>query len=200
MVKGQILEDSDFGQSIIDLIVKYQPENIVEIGTWKGLGSTLCIIQGIKKARLKQFSFISLESSLEFHNEAKKNLEGHLDYVKLLHGRLVEISDVIEFCMERKDLVNNDWLVGDLYNMSLNNNIFNQIPNKIDFLLLDGGEYSTYLEWQKLKDRTYIVALDDTAVMKTREINNDLLKDENYEQLLSSNARNGFSIFRRLES
>ena len=197
MIKGQILEGSTFGKKINEVIQQYRPVNIVEIGTWKGLGSTLCIIKSMIENQLDTSSFISVESNLSFYNEAKHNLQDFSKYVQLIHGRLVDIPEVISFCNERKSNVNNNWLVEDLYNMSTNNNIFNQIPNEIDFLLLDGGEYSTYLEWKKLKGRTSIVALDDVIEMKTREINKELDNDSGYEQIILSNDRNGFAIYRK---
>lgn len=51
MIKGQILEESTFGKKISEVIKEYKPSNIVEIGTWKGLGSTLCIIKAIIETR-----------------------------------------------------------------------------------------------------------------------------------------------------
>jgi predicted O-methyltransferase YrrM len=197
MIKGQILEESTFGKKISEVIKEYKPSNIVEIGTWKGLGSTLCIIKAIIENGLNNANFISIESNFDFHKEAISNLQEFINYVKLLHGRLIGIDEVVSFCKERKSNVNNNWLVEDLYNMSTNNNIFNQIPNEIDFLLLDGGEYSTYLEWKKLKGRTSIVALDDVVEMKTREINKELDNDPGYEQIILSNDRNGFAIYRK---
>lgn len=197
MIKGQILEESTFGKKISEVIKEYKPSNIVEIGTWKGLGSTLCIIKAIIENGLNNVNFISIESNFDFHKEAISNLQEFINYVKLLHGRLIDIDEVVSFCKERKSNVNNNWLVEDLYNMSCNQNIIDQIPNSIDFLLLDGGEYSTYLEWQKLKNRTSIVALDDVHEMKTNQINKELSIDTEYDQIILSNDRNGFAIYRK---
>jgi hypothetical protein len=73
-----------------------------------------------------------------------------------------------------------------------------QIPEHIDFLLLDGGEFSTYEEWKKLKDRTKIVALDDTKVLKSKQIREELLTNPDYEKIVDSEDRNGFAIFKRI--
>lgn len=197
MIKGQILEESIFGKKISEVIKNYRPVNIVEIGTWKGLGSTLCIIKSIIESGLNNVNFISIESNFDFHKEAINNLQEFINYVKLLHGRLIDIEEVVSFCNERKSNVNNNWLVEDIYNMSCNKNIIDKIPNNIDFLLLDGGEYSTYLEWQKLKNRTSIVALDDINEMKTSQINKELSIDTEYDQIILSNDRNGFAIYRK---
>jgi len=197
MIKGQILEESSFGKKISEVIKEYKPSNIVEIGTWKGLGSTLCIINSIIEHVLNNVNFISIESNLQFHNEARDNLHDFIHYVNLLHGRLVNIDEVVAFCNERRASINNNWLIEDLYNMSSNKNILEQIPDHIDFLLLDGGEYSTFLEWEKLKSRTKIVALDDTCELKTKEIHSTLMLDTSYECIINSSDRNGFSIFKK---
>ena len=184
MTKGQILPQYEFGLWIDRIITDYSPKNIVEIGTWKGLGSTKCIIDSIIKNNL-QTNFMSFECNKEFYLESVKNLENYKDYVNLIYGRLVEFDEVIRFCKQRKSQVNLNWLIEDLYNMSENSSRINLIPKTIDFLLLDGGEYSTYIEWQKLKYRTKIVALDDTKETKTKEINNSLSLDPNYKCLIN---------------
>jgi hypothetical protein len=196
MTKGQILENSIFGQNIMNIIEKYSPLNIVEIGTWKGLGSTKRVIDSLIKNNLKS-NFISIETNPIFYNEAKINLQLYEKYVKLFLGRIVEIEEVIRFCKFVHEQVNLNWLMQDLYNMIETPNIFNLLPEKIDFLILDGGEYSTYAEWKKLKDRTTIVAIDDIVETKTKIINEELSKDNNYDLIITSGERNGFSIYKK---
>jgi len=50
---GQIQLESKFGKSIRDYILHYTPKNIVEIGTWKGLGSTFTVIKAVQEANYK---------------------------------------------------------------------------------------------------------------------------------------------------
>ena len=66
MTKGQILPQYEFGLWIDMIITDYSPKNIVEIGTWKGLGSTKCIIDSIIKNNL-QTNFMSFECNKEFY-------------------------------------------------------------------------------------------------------------------------------------
>jgi hypothetical protein len=65
-------------------------------------------------------------------------------------------------------------------------------------LILDGGEYTTYPEYHKLKDRTNTIVLDDVNILKCKKIREELLSDSNFK-LLNENLeeRNGFSIFQR---
>ena len=78
--------------------------------------------------------------------------------------------------------------------MKQNINILSIIPNYINFCLLDGGEYSTYSEWQLLKHKIHIVALDDTKTNKCNIIRQEILNNPSYEIIIDSNDRNGFMI------
>jgi hypothetical protein len=193
-INGQILPNTNFCNNIYSIILEYKPKNILEIGTWRGLGSTKCIIDAIISDNLT-CNFISLESNLQFYTEAKFNLNKYLSYVNLLHGRIVEITDIFDYIKIHKISLNNKWLLSDLNDMKNNKNVINMLPNNIDFCLFDGGEYSTYTEWILLKDRIHIIALDDTKTDKCRLIRQEILqKIKNYNILVDSDDRNGFMI------
>ena len=73
-----------------------------------------------------------------------------------------------------------------------------KFPEKIDFLILDGGEYTTFPEWQKLKSRTKIVALDDSNILKTSKIREQLINDDEYIKIFDDlTYRNGFTVFEK---
>lgn len=190
--QGQMLETTERGRILIEVLKSTKPKNIVEIGTWKGLGSTKCIIDSIDKSS----NFISIESNYNFHNLAKNNLTNYLDKVNLLYGTIVTDKDVNEFVSD-KNLTEEQkkWLSEDLENLSKCENIIESIPLEIDFLLLDGGEFSTYSEWQILKSRTKMVALDDIIELKTKQIYEELINDDNYELVIETPDGNGFCVF-----
>jgi hypothetical protein len=190
--QGQMLEHSERGKILIKIIKEIKPKNVVEIGTWKGLGSTKCIIESIDNGS----NFISIESNYNFHNLAKNNLTNYLDKVNLLYGTIVTDKDVNEFVSD-KNLTEEQkkWLSEDLENLSKCENIIESIPLEIDFLLLDGGEFSTYSEWQILKSRTKMVALDDIIELKTKQIYEELINDDNYELVIETPDGNGFCVF-----
>ena len=193
--EGQILNGSQFGTWIDKIITDYKPNTIVEIGTWKGLGSTKRIIDSIEKNQIKP-TFISLESNLSFYETAKRNLKDKLNEVKLIRGRIVGEEEIESF-LSKNEITEQmmGWLRSDLNDYVSCENVLNQIPETIDFLLLDGGEFSTYHEWVVLKDRTKIIALDDTLTLKCKQIREELLNDENYKVIIDSSDRNGFTIF-----
>jgi hypothetical protein len=74
-------------------------------------------------------------------------------------------------------------------------NVLSQIPKQIDLLILDGGEFSTYAEWVTLKDRSKIIMLDDTNVLKCKQIVSESSTSPDYQLLTKSDERNGFHVF-----
>ena len=192
IIQGQMLEHSERGKILIEILKRIKPKNIVEIGTWKGLGSTKCIIDSIDNTS----NFISIESNYDFYDIAKNNLSTHLDKVNLLYGTIVTDKEVNEF-VSNKNLTEEQkkWLSEDLENLSKCKNVLGILPSEIDFLLLDGGEFSTYPEWKILRDRTRMVALDDIRELKTKQIYEELINDVNYELVIETPDGNGFCVF-----
>lgn len=195
--QGQILKNSTFGNLIEETIKTNLPNTIVEIGTWKGLGSTKRIIDSIQNTNYKkQPKFISIESNYEFYTIAVKNLKEWSSFVDLKYGRIVNHEEIIEYVNSIIiDDIQKTWLNQDLINYSKCQNILQELPEKIDFLLLDGGEFTSYLEWMILKDRSKIIALDDTMVLKNKQVLKESLIDDSFDLLFNSEERNGFCFF-----
>lgn len=189
---GQMNESTERWKLIQKTIKNNDFTNIVEIGTWKGMGSTLAVLTSMGD----ETNFYSLESNFDFYKIAKKNLESYNNKFKLIYGRIIEEKDVLEFT---NDLIltneQKSWLSEDLKNMNQCSNIYSDLPKKIDFLLLDGGEFSTYKEWELLKDRSRFVGLDDIKTFKCKKIYKEMLQDDSYELIEETNEGNGFCIF-----
>jgi hypothetical protein len=190
--QGQIIISSERCELIIKTIQEHNCQKIVEIGTWKGMGSTFCILNSMTPSS----EFITLESNKIFHDIAKSNLVSYQDKLKMIYGTIVSIDEISSFTLNLNlDNERENWLKEDLINLELCPNVLNEIFMEIDFLLLDGGEFSTYIEWKKLKNRTKIVALDDIRETKTKQIHQELSEDINYELIGSTQEGNGFCIF-----
>jgi hypothetical protein len=192
---GQINETTDRWKLIQKTIKNNNFNTIVEIGTWKGMGSTLAILTEKKENTY----FITIESNYEFHNIAKNNLKNFENNFKMLYGRIVEKEQVISFIKEY-DLTDEQktWLNEDILNFEKCPNILKELPEKIDFLILDGGEFSTYEEWKILKEKVHFVGLDDINVLKCKKIVEELSSDNNYKLIEVTNEGNGFCVFERL--
>jgi hypothetical protein len=198
---GQINLGTIEGNCIYELTKRNDVNTIVEIGTWNGLGSTICVLQGIiDSERFK--NFVSVELYPNMYGESKFHLRDYLDYVKLLNGRIIEYEDVFWFdhsiIDKTTDAHANLYYESDLELLKNSENVLEHIPSEIDLLILDGGEYTTYPEWLTLKDRTKIVVLDDTRVLKCSKIREEIINSGNYKTLIDElHHRNGFSCFER---
>lgn len=198
---GQISPDSESGRLIYNLASRTDVNNIVEVGTWSGLGSTLCVIKAIKNGNVNK-NFISVELYPEMFEIARKNLGENLKFVKLINGKLIEFDSVFWFDHKTIDFSPGShaslWYQKDMEFLKNSKNVIDQIPHVIDLLILDGGEYTTYPEWINLKDRTKIVVLDDSNIHKCKKIRKEILESNQYITLFDNlNLRNGFSIFER---
>jgi hypothetical protein len=199
---GQITVDTDIWSSIYEVVQNPNIKNIVEIGTWNGMGSTLCVIDGIKNFPNDKY-FWSIELYPNMYKSAVKNLNDFLTpNIKLLNGRIIEPEEVYWFDHSTINLKSDShaikWYNKDMKFLKNSENVLSELPESIDLLILDGGEYTTYPEYHKLKDRTNTIVLDDVNILKCKKIREELLSDSNFK-LLNENLeeRNGFSIFQR---
>jgi hypothetical protein len=171
---GQINMNHELGQVIYDMVSKEDIKNIVEIGTWNGAGSTQCIYKSIKETNKKDYNVISLEANVDMFNIANSIDEYKtLPKFNLLLGRIIKKSEVIDLDSIPNNFFNiyskqmhEKWLNEDLCNYDKVPNVLEKLPLNIDLLILDGGEFSTYAEFLKLKDRAAIIILDDINCIK----------------------------------
>lgn len=206
---GQINRGSLFGDFLYNLSSRKDVNNIVEIGTWNGQGSTKCIMDALV-LRYDNCKLYSLESNFDMFSQAKKYWDDlFIPYpmfkskLELIHGRVIDLVDLFSL----GDLKNeNDyspeweiWLSQDISSIESCKNTLSLLPDKIDLLLLDGGEFSTLSEFNKLSFRSRIIACDDTRALKCREIRKILFDDKNFKCLVDNiEDRNGFCIFERI--
>lgn len=189
---GQITTDTWLGSFLKDVCNQHpQIKTVVEIGTWDGMGSTDCIIQGLSTSDKSDIKFISLETNSAMYEVATNQWKDKLPaWASLVHGKIVEESD-----MDSTDLTNDEktWFVDDLRALTTCPNVLDCIPKQIDLLLLDGGEFSTYSEFEKLKDRSSLIVLDDTNIRKCKGIRNHVIAyPEKYRIIFDfPNVRNG---------
>ena len=100
MKTGQINLSDEMGKKIYEFSSREDVQNIVEIGTWNGLGSTLCVLQAIIDFDDK--NFISFELMSEMYDEAIRNLKelststgiNYISKVNLLNGTIIDFEDV----------------------------------------------------------------------------------------------------------
>jgi len=203
---GQINLNTSLGLIIYDLVKTHNFKNIVDVGTWNGMGTTTCIMRAIDAKKDTNAHIYTVELYPEMINYAQKNLKKYTDHYKLhlLEGAIATIQEVYSWFDHASIDMTSDgharlWYEKDMKLISSANNVLNLLPNTIDLLILDGGEYSTYPEWQILKNRTQFFVLDDTNLLKCSKIRKEILSDPKKYTIIrdATNERNGFMVGRR---
>ena len=197
---GQINVDTELGKFLFDSALNTSMVNFLEIGTWNGLGSTRCFIDGFKE-RTEPFNFYSLECNTEKSEYARKLYE-NMNNVYILNEVLLnekpsDIYDIFPVLLENETF--NYWNDIDLNNMK-DKKLFlerDDLPEIFDLVLLDGGEFTTWYEYNIIKDKCRILALDDTNTFKCKKIVEDIKSSNNWNILIENNERNGNLVCER---
>jgi predicted O-methyltransferase YrrM len=193
---GQIDDKTSGGKLIYEFIQKFDIQNVLEIGTWNGLGSTLVIHNALASKDLK-FSFTSIETDKIAYNYARKNLKHFPINLKL--GRIIEIRDLpdpslIDFRKHNLNPENIEWFYQDLRRYKKTKNINSHLKNQYDFIFFDGGEFSTFAEFKLLYSRTRYFGLDDIQTYKQYEVLDFINKNQNKFELIETADK--LSIYR----
>lgn len=198
------MKDDHLRIQLKNIISKHEINNIVEIGTWNGLGSTSMLLNVINDSN-KKINFYSIESDVLCFKAAKKNLQNNLEKVNLILGRVHDLEDlnyvnknvILDFGYGEKEY---EWFVQDLRRYKKIKNVSSQIPNKIDILLLDGGEFSGYADFLSLYSKSKFIVLDDCNSFKQYNVLSFIKKNNNNFQLIyDSKSRGGVKIFHNLK-
>lgn len=204
---GQVNRGSKLGEIIYNLCLQDDVRNIVEIGTWNGMGSTKCIYDAISEKK-GEYLVYSLECNRDFYNICLKNYENLpiLNDFNIILGTIISPDENLDpmnnfddvFFKEYSRHIQKSWYMQDLENCKNVPNVLNIIPDVIDLLILDGGEFSSLAEYQKLKDRTTYFILDDTNTIKNNEVSNIIRNDTKYQVIHDSGERNGFLVAKKI--
>lgn len=128
--------------------------------------------------------FPSFEDVKHFHSFYKTNLSKiHIDTVESWYRK------DIQYLVDNPDLVPEDSISGiDWIKQKFKINLF-------DFVIIDGGEFTGFAEYEYLRGARYI-ALDDTNTYKNWEARKSLLESKSYKLIEESlTERNGWAVF-----
>ena len=197
---GQICNDS-FSKEIEKYASNLNNKTFLEIGTWNGLGSTKAFENGFKN-RNDNYIFYSLECNKDKSNDASK-LYSNNNKINILN-EVIWNEEPDDFYKIFPELKNNElynhWNNIDIINMKNCNLFLNRqdLPDIFDVILLDGGEFTTYYDFQNIKNRCKILMLDDTETNKCKLIVKELFSDSKWKIIKQVNERNGYLIAENL--
>lgn len=211
---GEITKQDPFGAAIIDTVLKYKINTVLEIGSWDGSGSTTCFFEAMKQLdNPKSLTCLEVEPS---RYETLKEVTANQSWIKCFNNSSITYDELVYKDFEqiwnspfngipndfdgKKDLVHS-WFIQDIANLKRFDKGFLS-EHKDEFYqgaLIDGGEFNGYSEYLLLKDRVNFFFLDDYyRAFKTRQVALELEQSGDWDVLMAEkNLRNGFCILKR---
>lgn len=194
---GQINPDMAFGALIKEIAREPDVKSIVDIGAWNGLGTTRCIMEGV--GNRTDVHVYSYENKKDFWQVAVRNWQGN-DKVTVIYGRLTDRLMTPDEITAHRHFAN----VKDHYDLWYADDVkcfmdspLVPPPDTIDFVVIDGGEFSTQGDWDVVsKYEPKYIGLDDTHVIKCSDIEAELDNNSKYEKIGSGTDRNGWALFK----
>ena len=182
---GEILNTNERGLLLREACNNDGVFSVVEIGTLDGTGSTSVIIEALQNKTDSRVSLLTIEAHSSAYELAKHNIGNPSISVSVFHGCLLD-QDSPLMLIALSD-IEQQWLnrdVADRFESAPN--LLREIPLFFDLLVLDGGEFTTFNDYLKLRNRTRFLYLDDIRVRKNRLVLRTALED-------------GFSIVRQVD-
>jgi hypothetical protein len=197
---GQICNDV-FSNEITKYASNLKYKTFLEIGTWNGLGSTRAFSNGFIN-RNDDYVFYSLECNKDKCMDAKKlyidNNKIHILNEVIWNEEPNDFYKIFPQCLT--NAMYKHWNEVDIINMKKCDLFLNRqnLPDIFDIILLDGGEFTTYYEFQILKNRCRILMLDDINVDKCKLIVKEIESDPTWKIITREHTRNGFLIAKKI--
>jgi len=200
---GQIMLDKLLGRCIQKYAENEEYKTFLEVGTWNGLGTTKVAVDSLQKRQDHgDYVFYSLECNSD-KSETARNIYAGVDNVHILNEVLAAPSeeDIAEMFPETKsDSIFAEWSNVDNTNIYASRKFMDRpdIPDIFDVIILDGGEFTTYFDYQVIKDRCKVLLLDDTIHNKCKKIVESLRGDPSWRIVVDSREGNGCVVAEKI--
>jgi hypothetical protein len=113
-------------------------------------------------------------------------------FFNVIYGRILELEDLN---YDNLNFSEREWIKLDSKNLVKAKYVLEQLPKQIDVLLLDGGEFSSKMEFEVLQDRGIKwLILDDVNVRKNKLVLIEAVNSGKFRQIWKSDERNGTAI------
>jgi len=196
---GQIQLGTPFGDCLRRLGADTRYQKFVEIGTWNGRGSTLCLLEGMAEQGKGYHPTLRSVEANEAAAAAAKELWGWRAGVpiKVFHGRLCKEmmgdGEILAHPLYQKVMAHHR-LHGQAERRDFADAPLLSFSDGADVVVADGGEFSGWSDWLAVRAlRPKVVCLDDTEVMKNEKVLREMLL-EGWSLLASGRDRNGWAV------
>jgi hypothetical protein len=206
--------ESEFNKAVCRLFKERKPKQIIETGTYLGLGTTEIICRAIREAKLEDTEFHTIECNPMSYQVAKSNLQGYP--VICHHGLSVprnclpsreEIEAELVTKIPEKEL----WVDGYGYervnayhqetDFAVQDDLLGKLlgdwGNQADFILLDSAGHMGFREFTYVIDRLTspcVIWLDDVHHVKHNNSLNLAKSDpKRFRVLVESDEKFGFA-------
>jgi hypothetical protein len=194
---GQVRLAHPFGQWISKYAADNRFTRYLEIGTWNGRGSTYCVHDGFAK-RTDTPVLQSYEIQEPRFQEASATWK-HVPTLQILHGRILKDNEcpLFEHVLDVHPNIELSWHKEDITHFWTCPYI---APNNPEVVILDGAEFLTYFEFEKLRHMPSIQVyiLDDAFTPKNLHSYTVLSQSPDWKLVVRGEDRNGWAIFERL--
>lgn len=191
---GQIQRNQEIGRWLTLLASLDEVRTIVEIGTWSGRGSSQRLLEGARN-RFQSSPPVQIwgfEANSEMYEISRRHLKNQAFI--LVWGSIIGLEDLEVGDLTPDEIV---WLEHDKASLGRAPMVLDEVPNNIDMLVLDGGEFSSRAEFKTLRTRlSGWLVLDDIHVRKNRQVFEECLASDDFSLVHVSSERNGTAIFR----
>ena len=172
---GYINRGSDLGEMIYLLSNDHSNKTFLEIGTFNGYGSTRCFVEALINRLNKNYVFFSLETNPDKFRNSQALYFG-LHNIHLLQ-EVIELNP-LENIFDVFPILRNNKRQQYLFQVELNNIEFcseflknPKIPEIFDVVLFNGGKYTDYYDFMKIKDRCrYVILVDINTNPSSKKI------------------------------
>ena len=208
---GQAPLASSLGSFLYQLAKSPEVQSVLEIGTWNGQGSTYCLALGLRESGGR---LVTLESSKAMFDEAAKFYRSKRLPVEVIYGSSIHPDDFPPFShfaeIDGGGEYRDRWPVWyqqdlEAARSSANPGALKQVIEKhsaFDLVYLDGGEFTSYQDYQEVAPISTYLVLDDCnplTVLKNVRARQELLASPQWELLKDEmDDRNGWSAFRKI--
>lgn len=194
---GEIRLTHPFGEWITKYSADTRFQRYVEVGTSTGRGSTCCFYEGFV-TRTDTPVLQSYETNPDRYKEAE-SLWYHAPSIRSIYGRVLpnRLCPIFSEVRARVSTVNEAWYTEDIQKLWVSPE---RVPTDPEVVLLDGSEYLTWYEFDRIfktLPSVRVFLLNATNTQKNPAVLAALAADPAWECVARSDDGVGWAIFER---